>query len=687
MPRFLLPALALLSLAPPARSQDAISPETLAAVKKATVFIRLEAAGWSATGTGFVVADDGKAVLIATNDHVASARPPAGRTAVVTVVFESGTKVERSYSAQVVASDAERDLAVLRVTGVKDAPRPIAYADPPQVSETTGVYTLGFPFGKALAVAGGSPAITVGKASISSLRQGPDGELAVVQLDGSLNPGNSGGPVVDAKGRLVGVAVATIRDGQGIGFAVPTRELGKLMQGRVGRVRVTTRKAPTGGVTVRIEADLLDPAARLRGAVAHYLLVPSKGKVADGALDTDPGRKRLDMKLDKGVVSAEFDAPTAEGSVLVRVTAGADKDATSSATRTFAFAPPAKPADIVPAPRGNDPTVIAGGNNPLFKDAAPAGGLLIGVEFGLGKFGPHDVIHSARPIYRVGEKEQFGARRGTLAPSVTLKAKAGYAVGAMTCKSGLNFDGCSFTFMRVKADGTLDPKDSYESDWCGYSAPKRAAIIGGDGKPVVGVVGRAGDTTLNGFGLVFKGQEGFKADDRGGKAIGLGPEPFILGSIEHDPKFKTVGPDGGVLIGVEVRFAKFGGTYIARAVRPIYRANGTESFGQQFGDDLTGAVTMKAKAGYAVGGVTGKAGWWCNGFSLTFMKVMPDGTLDPKDSYEGEWAGFNGKADVFTVTSDGRPVVGIVGKIVGTETTAFGLLFKGQEAFDPGVKK
>src|SRR6185295_7182373 len=116
-----------------------------------------------------------------------------------------------------------------------------------------------------------------------------------------------------------------------------------------------------------------------------------------------------------------------------------------------------------------------------------------------------------------------------------------------------------------------------------------------------------------------------------------------------------------ILIGVEARFAKFGSTDIVRGMRPIYRVNGKEEFGQQFGNDLTGSVTLKAKAGYAVGGVTGKAGLWCNGFSLTFMKVKADGTLDPKDSYESEWAGFNGESKLIRVTSDGAPVVGIVG--------------------------
>jgi hypothetical protein len=225
-------------------------------------------------------------------------------------------------------------------------------------------------------------------------------------------------------------------------------------------------------------------------------------------------------------------------------------------------------------------------------------------------------------------------------------------------------------------NGKLDPKDAYESEWLGWNGNVKAVKVLGDGTPAVGFAGRARDKDVLGIGLLFKGQEGFAATP-------LGKEPIILGSIEHDPKFKTVGPEGAILVGLEARFAKFGDTDIVRAVRPIYRVNGKEEFGKQFGDDLTGSVTLKAKEGYAVGGITGKAGWWCNGFSLTFMKVKPDGTLDPKDRYESEWVGFDGKGEVIRVMSDGPPVVGLVGKIVGKETTALGLLYKGQEGFDP----
>src|SRR5437868_1494275 len=102
-PMFRLVLLAAVSCAWPAagRAQDAIAPETVEAVKKATVFIRVEADGRSASGSGFVVAADGPSVLVATNDHVVASKPPSAGKAAITVVFDSGTRAERAYPAQV----------------------------------------------------------------------------------------------------------------------------------------------------------------------------------------------------------------------------------------------------------------------------------------------------------------------------------------------------------------------------------------------------------------------------------------------------------------------------------------------------------------------------------------------------------------------------------------------------------
>src|SRR5205085_1393192 len=120
---------------------------------------------------------------------------------VITLVFASGTRTEQSVTATVLAADAERDLAILKATGVRETPKPIAFSQTPKLVETMQVYVFGFPFGASLSTGRGNPAITVGKGSVSSIRTDNQGELTRVQIDGALNPGNSGGPVVDSKGQ------------------------------------------------------------------------------------------------------------------------------------------------------------------------------------------------------------------------------------------------------------------------------------------------------------------------------------------------------------------------------------------------------------------------------------------------------------------------------------------------------
>ncbi len=145
-----------------------------------------------------------------------------------------------------------------------------------------------------------------------------------------------------------------------------------------------------------------------------------------------------------------------------------------------------------------------------FKDTAPEGGLLVGFEIGLARDFDRDMTRAVRPIYRVGDKETMGEQRGTqLKNVVTVKAKAGYAVGGIAAKHGLGFDGMSVTFMKM-TDGKLDPKDTYESEFVGSDEKKPATKIGGSGTPVIGIVGRTNDKDMTGMGLLLKGQEGYE---------------------------------------------------------------------------------------------------------------------------------------------------------------------------------
>jgi len=354
------------------------------------------------------------------------------------------------------------------------------------------------------------------------------------------------------------------------------------------------------------------------------------------------------------------------------------------------------PNEAVPGPRpkdvpvGKEPTIIGGRLDPAAKDLAPDGVLLVGLEVVIGKPIHDELIQSVRPIYRAGETEWFGAQFGTdVKNAVTIKAKAGYAIGAISVKARIVCDGFSVTFMKV-TDGKLDPKDSYESDWIGWNGPSRATKVGGDGTPAVGVAVKTGnfpraDTKdVSGLGLVFKGQE--KADLNAVKPnlVPQGKDPAILGGA-FDPQFKDMAPEGGLLVGFEIGLGKFFDRDVIRAARPIYRAGKKDTFGEQRGTQLTNVATVKAKEGYAVGAITVKHGLGFDGMSVTFMKVA-DGKLDPSDSYESDWIGIDEKKTPSKLGGDGTPVIGIVGKTNDKDMTGMGLLFKGQEAFDPKKK-
>jgi hypothetical protein len=97
-------------------------------------------------------------------------------------------------------------------------------------------------------------------------------------------------------------------------------------------------------------------------------------------------------------------------------------------------------------------------------------------------------------MYTVGSAPADGARRGEPPAKnhdrlYRVIAKPGYAVGAMTVRTGVDVVGLSLTFMKVKGN-RLDPKDAYESEWIGSPSLLPKVTVGGDGAPAVGICGR-----------------------------------------------------------------------------------------------------------------------------------------------------------------------------------------------------
>jgi len=256
---------------------DAIPPGVLVRLKDATVYVKVNIEGKKGSGSGFAVKVDGTTAYIVTNRHVI-AGPRNGKPATpsVSVVFFSGTARQLETPAQVLAVDPDRDLAVLRAEGAANLPRPLERDQAVEVTETMDVVVLGFPFGEVLAQRNTNPTITIGRGSISSLRRNETGKLAFIQIDGALNPGNSGGPVVDSQGRLIGVAVATIPGAQ-IGLAIPSQQVDALLDGRLVRTAVTVKQVRDGLAELAIEAQLIDPLGRIPRVAFHFIRIDAAG--------------------------------------------------------------------------------------------------------------------------------------------------------------------------------------------------------------------------------------------------------------------------------------------------------------------------------------------------------------------------------------------------------------------------
>jgi serine protease Do len=181
-------------------------------------------------GSGFVISPDG---YIVTNDHV------AGQASSITVAFPDG----KTLQARLVGTDPASDIALLKVEPEEPLPY-LAFAEAGQPLVGEWVIALGNPFGLFEA---GEPTVTVGVVSATGrdLQAFEDGRIYhdMIQTDASINQGNSGGPLVNALGEVIGVnsAIYSQSGGSvGIGFAVPAERVVRIVEelqtnGRVDR--------------------------------------------------------------------------------------------------------------------------------------------------------------------------------------------------------------------------------------------------------------------------------------------------------------------------------------------------------------------------------------------------------------------------------------------------------------------
>ena len=141
-----------------------------------------------------------------------------------------------------------------------------------------------------------------------------------------------------------------------------------------------------------------------------------------------------------------------------------------------------------------------------------------------------------------------------------------------------------------------------------------------------------------------------------------------------NPVFKDEAPEKGLLVGLDIGLGQFMNLQVVNAIRPIYRTDKKVAKGKQYGTLIQKAITVKAKDGYAVGGVTIRSGLLVNGLSVTFMRIK-DGKLDPTDSYESQWIGDKTGGSETSLQGDGTPVIGVIGKANKKDCMGLGLVF------------
>jgi len=160
-------------------------------------------------GSGFIINRKG---YIVTNYHVIE-----GTDRIVVTLFN-----DKKLTARLVGADPDTDLALLKVNASEELPV-LFLGDSRALKVGEWVMAIGNPFGL-------SHSVTVGIVSGTGRSMGLATYEDFIQTDASINYGNSGGPLLNVKGEVVGVNTAIIPDGEGIGFAIPTDIIRKVVE-------------------------------------------------------------------------------------------------------------------------------------------------------------------------------------------------------------------------------------------------------------------------------------------------------------------------------------------------------------------------------------------------------------------------------------------------------------------------
>jgi S1-C subfamily serine protease len=310
----------------PSRLPFAASRETKDRVLKSAAFIKMYTEDSGASGSGWV-AEPG---IVITNAHVVGMRNPVSAPPRdLKVVFQSGLPDERTYQAKLLALDRENDLAVLKIEG-DNLPPAVPIARSSDLMEGNKVYAVGFPWGAGIermfreSEAEIVTRVKFRESSIAGrMADSRNGSIKRVQIEGGVDPGNSGGMIVDTAGNVRGIVVEQ-RPGTNMKFVIPSEYAVYLLRGRVFALTPGQPYKVGGAVKQPLAVKVLDPLKRIKVLALEMWAGPPGTKfrpAADKAPAAVPGDgnrwsvalpydSEKPVKLgDPHVVEAECDLP------------------------------------------------------------------------------------------------------------------------------------------------------------------------------------------------------------------------------------------------------------------------------------------------------------------------------------------------------------------------------------------
>lgn len=236
----------------------------------------------TSAGTGMIVTKDG---YVLTNKHVID----GARS--ITVILDDGTTYE---NVELVGSDPLNDVAFLKIKDVSDLPT-VTLGDSKTINAGQQVIAIGNALGQyqntitSGIISGVGRSLTAYNSDMSASENLTD----MIQTDAAINAGNSGGPLVNAAGEVIGINTATSSDADGIGFAIPISSVKGMLKHLIASGSAT--RAYLGAYYVNLTPDIAETYELPVTAGAYLFTANSTAPIVAGSAAEKAGLKEKDI--------------------------------------------------------------------------------------------------------------------------------------------------------------------------------------------------------------------------------------------------------------------------------------------------------------------------------------------------------------------------------------------------------